>query len=405
MLGEWAGQVAFPIPAPHIGWPRHGHSRYLRPAFIGRTPPFLTWARPIFEQGALSHMSTFPADFPILCLPGDKLFQSKEVDSNHSLPPIVHAYQGNKVNLGRKLQERQEKGLAPLSAALLGVEQLPPLWTHSNGCDFVRGGRFVVKPRVPATRALTPTQVLLLQSLWVPVPTSHQFNTQPPWTPDCVAVSTLCGQHASLQLPADVAQPLRHALQQKLQLEPSSSELSINEIISSHADPKYRDWQTVIIESTHWLINPTDTGNLIAQCTGLGGSELDEEWDVLLACKKDAHVYGPSLSKQDDWHTKKGTIAGTAHTQEYLMLHLGLFPVGAHAWCHVKGVQLHPQVQAQIIHRALRVLQFGPITPAHRKPPWTGYKQSLRLFTQLLAAHPLTGICRPPNLTTAEANR
>ena len=350
-------------------------------------------------------MSTFPADFPILCLPGDKLFQSKEVDSNHSLPPIVHTYQGNKVNLGRKLQERQEKGLAPLSAALLGVEQLPPLWTHSNGCDFVRGGRFVVKPCVPATRALTPTQVLLLQSLWVPVPTSHQFNTQPPWTPDCVAVSTLCGQHASLQLPADVAQPLRHALQQKLQLEPSSSELSINEIISSHADPKYRDWQTVIIESTHWLINPTDTGNLIAQCTGLGGSELDEEWDVLLACKKDAHVYGPSLSKQDDWHTKKGTIAGTAHTQEYLMLHLGLFPVGAHAWCHVKGVQLHPQVQAQIIHRALRVLQFGPITPAHCKPPWTGYKQSLRLFTQLLTAHPLTGICRPPNLTTAEANR
>ena len=117
------------------------------------------------------------------------------------------------------------------------------------------------------------------------------------------------------------------------------------------------------------------------------------------------HVYGPSLSKQDDWNAKKGTIAGTAHTQEYLMLHLGLFPVGAHAWCNVKGVQLHPQVQAQIIHRARRVLQFGLITPAHRKPPWTGYKQSLRLFTQLIAAHPLTGICRPPNLTTAESNR
>ena len=140
-------------------------------------------------------------------------------------------------------------------------------------------------------------------------------------------------------------------------------------------------------------------------CTGLGGGELDEEWDVLLACKKDAHVYGPSLSKQDDWRTKQGTIAGTAHTQEYLMLHLGLFPVGAHAWCHVKGVQVHPQIQAQIIHRARRVLKFGPITPAHRKPPWTGYKHSLRLFTQLLAAHPLTGICRPPNLTMMESNR
>ena len=50
-------------------------------------------------------------------------------------------------------------------------------------------------------------------------------------------------------------------------------------------------------------------------------------------------------------------------------------------------------------------MQFiSPLTPAHRKPPWTGYKQSLRLFTQLITA-PLTGICRPPNLTTAESNR
>ena len=69
-------------------------------------------------------MSTFPSDFPILCLPGDKLLQSKEVDSNYSLPPIVHAYHGNKVNLGRKLAERQEEGLAPLSAALLGIQTI-----------------------------------------------------------------------------------------------------------------------------------------------------------------------------------------------------------------------------------------------------------------------------------------
>ena len=195
-----------------------------------------------------------------------------------------------------------------MCAALLGIQQLPPLWTHSNGCDFVRGGRFVVKPRVPASRTLTSSQVLLLRSLWLPVPTPHQHNTQPPWTPTCVPVRTLCGQHASLQLPAEVAQPLRLALQQMLQFAPGSTELSINDIISSHADPKFREWQTIICESPHWLLNPTDTGNLIAQCTGLGGGELDEEWDVLLACKQDAHVYGPSLSKQDDWRTKQGTL-------------------------------------------------------------------------------------------------
>lgn len=44
MLGEWAGKVAFPIPAPGIGWQRHGHGIYLKPKFVTRTPPFLTWA-------------------------------------------------------------------------------------------------------------------------------------------------------------------------------------------------------------------------------------------------------------------------------------------------------------------------------------------------------------------------
>ena len=53
MLGEWAGTIAFPIPEQGE-WPRHGDGRYLRPDFVERTPPFLTWARPIFEQGALS---------------------------------------------------------------------------------------------------------------------------------------------------------------------------------------------------------------------------------------------------------------------------------------------------------------------------------------------------------------
>ena len=168
MLGEWAGKVAFPVPALGLAWPRHGHGQYLRPDFIQRSPPFLTWARPIFEQGALPPMSTFPANFPILCLPGDKLFQSKDVDENFCLPPIVHSFLGNKVRMGRKLKALRQRGLAPLSTALLGVDQLLPLWTHPTGCDFVRGARITVRPHVAATRTLTPTQVLLLQSLWTP---------------------------------------------------------------------------------------------------------------------------------------------------------------------------------------------------------------------------------------------
>ena len=405
MLGEWAGKVSFPVPAPGVAWPRHGRGRYLRPDFIQRTPPFLSCARPIFEQGALPPMSVFPANFPILCLPGDKLFQSKDVDDNYCLPPIVHSFLGNKVRMGRKLQALRQRGLAPLSTALLGVDQLPPLLTHPTGCDFVRGARLTVRPHVAAVRTLTPTQVLLLQSLWTPAELPHQHNSQMPWATNCEAVPVFCGQHASLKLSPQEVQPLYGSLCRRLQIPTSNPELTINEILASHTDPKYKDWQTVMIESTAWQINPTDTGDLVAQCTGLGGSELDEEWDVLLACKKDAHVYGPSLSKQDDWDAKRGTIAGTAQTQEYLMLHLALFPVGLHVWSEVHGVQQQHQVQAQIIHRAQRLLKFGPVTPAHRKPPWAGYKQSLRLFTKLLATHPLAGICRPPNLSNAEIIR
>ena len=94
--------------------------------------------------------------------------------------------------------------------------------------------------------------------------------------------------------------------------------------------------------------------------TGLGGGELDKDWDVLLACRKEAHVYGPSLSKQGDWKERAGTIAGTAHTQEYLLLHLAMFPIGLHTWCHVLGVPADQQLQAQIIHRA-RCWSFVPL--------------------------------------------
>ena len=313
MLGEWAGKIAFPIPEDGK-WPRHGHGIYLRPDYIHRTPPFLTWARPIFEQGALSPMSVLPADFPILCLPGDKLFQSKDVEKAYCLPPIVHAFHGSKVEIGKKLQQWQWQGLRPLAVALIGVDQLPPLWTHPTGSDFVRGSKLVAKPHVAEQRKLTQTQVLLLQSLWTPVEFPHHSNNHTPWPQTCQATYVLCGQQASLQLPTNQIRPLLEALQKRLQIDSSNPELAINEILASHADPKYQDWKKVIMENTGWQLNPTDTGYLDVQCTGLGGGELDKDWEVLLACRKEAHVYGSSLSKQDDWKEKAGTIAGTAHT-------------------------------------------------------------------------------------------
>ena len=397
MLGEWAGAIAFPIPEQGE-WPRHGDGRYLRPDFVERTPPFLTWARPIFEQGALSPMSVIPADFPILCLPGDKLFQSKELARGYSLPPIVHAFHGSKVGLGHQLQQWQSKGLQPLAVSLIGVDEAPPLWTHPTGCDFVRGSKIVAKPHVPQKRSLTKTQVLLLQSLWTPVEAPNSNNDHTPWPKTCEPVCVFCGQQASLQLPTAQILPLLEALQRRLGIDPSNAELAINEVLASHADPKYTDWKIIVMDNTTWQLNDADPGSLDVQCTGLGGGELDEDWDVLLACKKEAHVYGPSLSKQDDWTARAGTIAGTAHTQEYLLLHIAMFPIGAHTWCRVLGVPSADQLQAQIISRAMKLLRFCPIIPAHRKPPWPGYLHSLRLFTKLLVAHPLVGVCLPPEI-------
>ena len=404
MLGEWAGAIAFPIPEQGE-WPRHGDGRYLRPDFVERTPPFLTWARPIFEQGALSPMSVFPADFPILCLPGDKLFQSKELAIGYSLPPIVHAFHGSKVGLGHQLQQWQNKGLQPLAVSLIGVEEAPPLWTHPTGCDFVRGSKIVAKPHVPQNRSLTKTQVLLLQSLWTPVEAPNNNNDHTPWPKACEPAHVFCGQHASLQLPTAQILPLLEALQRRLGIDPSNAELATNEVLASHADPKYTDWKIMVMDNTSWQLNDADPGSLDVQCTGLGGGELDDDWDILLACKKEAHVYGPSLSKQDDWNARAGTIAGTAHTQEYLLLHIAMFPIGAHTWCRVLGMPTADQLQAQIISRAMKLLRFCPITPAHRKPPWPGYMHGLRLFTKLLVAHPLVGVCLPPEIRPVDLLR
>ena len=129
---------------------------------------------------------------------------------------------------------------------------MPPLWTHPTGSDFVRGSKLVAKPHVAEQRKLTRTQVLLLQSLWTPVELPHHSNNHTPWPQTCQATYVLCGQRASLQLPTDQIRPLLEALQKRLQIDSSNPELAINEILASHADPKYNDWKLVIMENTGW---------------------------------------------------------------------------------------------------------------------------------------------------------
>ena len=220
-------------------------------------------------------MSVLPADFPIICLPGDKMFQSKEIDAGYSLPPLVHAFYGSKVGLGQKLALRRHQGLQPLPISLLGVEQAPPLWTHPDGCDFIRGTSIKAKPKVMHERKITDVQALLLKSLWTPVDLPNHNNHYTPWPTNCQPVQVFCGQHASLQLPTDKIKPLLDALQQKLGLDPAHAELELNQILASHIDPRYNEWKKIIMAHTDWQSNPTKVDAMEIQCTGLGGAELD----------------------------------------------------------------------------------------------------------------------------------
>ena len=314
------------------------------------------------------------------------------------IPPVYHSL-------------RRESIKTASSASPIGVQSVRPTWFEGRtprDTTFQQPQdpqKEQSQPHVLQNRSLTKLQVLLLQSLWTPVEAPNNNNDHTPWSKTCDPAIVFCGQHASLQLPSATILPLLEALQRRLGIDPGNAELAINEVLASHTDPQYTAWKITVMDNTSWQLNDADPGSLEVQCTGLGGGELDEDWDVLLACKKEAHVYGPSLSKQDDWNARAGTVAGTAHAQEYLLLHIAMFPIGAHFWCRVLGMPSANQLQAQIISRAMKLLRFCPIIPAHRKPPWPGYIHGLRLFTKLLVAHPLVGVCLPPEIRPVDLLR
>ena len=140
LLGEWANHITFPLPKSSSDgkfvWPRHGSADLLGQSYQTRSPPFVMWAFPAFEQGALAPLVFLPASFPIRVLPEDKLFQSRMVRADCTLAPVTHAFGGNKMRVGNMLQEAGGPSL-PLVAAMRGVENKLPLWACDDGCDFI----------------------------------------------------------------------------------------------------------------------------------------------------------------------------------------------------------------------------------------------------------------------------
>ena len=64
LLGEWANHITFPLPKSSpdgkFVWPRHGPADLLGQSYQTRSPPFVMWAFPAFEQGALAPLVFLP---------------------------------------------------------------------------------------------------------------------------------------------------------------------------------------------------------------------------------------------------------------------------------------------------------------------------------------------------------
>ena len=126
LIGEWTSRVLFPVPKGP--WPRHGHAGALLQNYKCRSPRIVAWARAAFEQGALPSLLMMPGLAPVLSLPGDRMFQAKDVAGGHQRPAIIHAYGGAKASMERSLASIAPEGWISMAAAMLGTVDKPPMW-------------------------------------------------------------------------------------------------------------------------------------------------------------------------------------------------------------------------------------------------------------------------------------
>ena len=108
-----------------------------------------------------------PLSKVLLCvLPGSMLFQSEMLDAAYMRPPIFHAFSGDKMRWGEQLRTLADNGVVPLVASLVGMVGHPPLWQHSNGCDFVVGNKWNSRHK---QGKLTLGQVATIMKCWTHV--------------------------------------------------------------------------------------------------------------------------------------------------------------------------------------------------------------------------------------------
>ena len=406
LLGEWSGHIAFPLPTladdGSHNWPRHGTACLLQPEFRKRLPPFVGWAYPAFEQGALAPLVFLPANFPIIVLPGDKMFQSRDVSPDYQMAPITHAYGGSKTRVGRALRIKGQTAIMPVQVTLIGGDGKLPLWAHPDGCDFIRGSRLVNQTLMAPAQALSAMEVACLQTLWREV--VHLAVGTPIWQVGLYDVPVLSLPDAILALGPSTIH-IFHQVQGTYPAGTVEAESQLHlfkdEWAGWNEDQKrtfHGRWCYTVATSSLLLTEQLRTPIRI-EFSGLGGSHVLEEpfvADLFVKCMPSAPCYGRSLAyvdrKETDtmWAT---SIGRTAQTHEYHMLHEAAWPFGVFAWqrilCQWDQDVLPTLEPGLLMTRACSLAAMGSKCPAHQREPHPGYQNALRLFMMTLQPAPL----------------
>ena len=395
LLGEWANHITFPLPKASpdgkIVWPRHGSADLLGQTYQTRSPPFVMWAFPAFEQGALSPLVFLPATFPIRVLPGDKLFQSRVVREDCTLAPVTHAFGGSKLRVGDMLKKAGGPPL-PLVAAMRGVENKLPLWACDDGCDFIRGTRLMNVTLKPQDLAISNGAASCLLSMWRvidPVFIQPDLCKAAKYTvplidlPDCLPKF----QDSAISLLSQMADFSNTVLLDSIQSvwhEWSSKDRSIFQL----------KWIETIVNSGV-LLDLGPRRQLLIECSGLGGAPIFDsiQGDLFLKCMSTTPVYGPSLAHLDIYddnqkyrHTT--SIGRTAQIHDFHMLHVAAWPTGVKAWTRILSLMNLPDLHAahpdKILTQASVLAATGKRLPAHLRDAHPGFELGLRLILDCL---------------------
>ena len=245
----------------------------------------------------------------------------------------------------------------------------PPLWQHSNGCDFVVGNKWRSSQQ---HGKMSREQVAAIMKCWTRV--------DPPDLPLFVDMAYSISQTDWFAIddqhipPSLIKTGFSNTDQQQVRVQEAS--VKTRKEISRLCFQRMRDtvtWQGEVEQQA-----------LKVYCTGLGGGDPpDNTYDVVLACVPRSPTYGATLARQDDWGARRTTIGRTAAVHEFFMFTMSC-AYGPQLWERVPGV---PKAAVdQISGRAKEILDKTVLLPAHRREAHPSWVTATRLL--LAMCHP-----------------